>query len=607
MKKNKKNEVMHVADFAFKKVSKTNEKQFEILFREIENFKNDFVRFIISRIHEIEEFDEAVKTVQLKIEELYATEGKVSKNSEKSDKLQELEREKGRLLKTYYYEKDGLLNGYKLKSDFRKVVSLRYNIFIHDDAKEYAMANILSSLERWVKGEGKAIHTHKYGNTSALQSKKYFQDNGGTRSSMIQFCIQDGEIYAKMWDLNEEYIEEQLKRFENGEKIKTHKWKYIKINVNQKDEYQKQFLNFQKIGNSKLLRIWKKNKYFYRVQIAFKETSKVVTEYKRQKFKVGIDNGTETIAVVREDGEMFIKEHSPDTPRVCMKRILLQQKSDSLTRMSNPERYREDGTVISNKEAEELGLPKFKYSKNNIKLKKQVKTLHALKSRKTKKNNEKTAKEILEFGNEFYIEDNNHKAWGMKRCRMSDKAKQKYDNGIRKSDYTKIMQNRAYAQVPARIKSVCSQVPDYYSYNVITKMQLSTYNHFSKENDIFLKLNDRSVTLNREINIEENDENKLASFDDTFLTIENNGKKYFLQRDLYAASKMLFCYGTLEKVEKTNKQGEKYIKEELVWHFDQERYEVWFEKVFYPKEEKYLRQLIKDRENGVKMSGTIFG
>ena len=302
---------------------------------------------------------------------------------------------------------------------------------------------------------------------------------------------------------------------------------------------------------------------------------------------------------------MYIEEVSPDTPRFALEYLTVKQEIDVRMRKENPERYKENGVPYSKKEAKELNLPKYKFSKNTIKLKKLVKTMCALMARKRKKNNEKTTKTIFELGNEFYIEKNNHKAWGMKRCRMNEIANKKYDNGIRRGDYTKQSQDRAVGQIPARLKGLCQQKK--LSYNEINGINLSTYNHFTKQNDIFLKLNDRILTLNEKCvnNFDDEDKNKIIPFKESISTINRNGKRYILQRNLYAASKMLYCYKVEEKEKRINKKGEEYMATVEKWYFDQEGYEEFFDKIFYPNQEKYLKQLEIQKRFGVEINETI--
>lgn len=92
---------------------------------------------------------------------------------------------------------------------------------------------------------------------------------------------------------------------------------------------------------------------------------------------------------------------------------------------------------------------------------------------------------------------------------------------------------------------------------------------------------------------------KTSNFSETFdIVKDNDGKEYILQRDLYAAAKMIYCIPHIEKRGK---------KEVTVWEFDQEGFEKFFSEKFYPKQEKYIKELIKQKNLGVKLSGTILG
>ena len=56
-----------------------------------------------------------------------------------------------------------------------------------------------------------------------------------------------------------------------------------------------------------------------------------------------------------------------------------------------------------------------------------------------------------------------------------------------------------------------------------------------------------------------------------------------------------------------NKQGEEKEKIVDVWYFNQNEYEKFFNNIFYPAQEEYLKVLQEQLQNRVKLSGTIFG
>lgn len=583
---------MFITTFAFKNLNKTTMKQFEFMFDKVEDFKNEFVHFIRQRIYKVSNNIPELIEIQQKIDNLHETEGKVSKDSEKKDELKELYRERRKILK-----KLPCLGFNSLKSDFMKSADLHYKIWLHDNIRSNACNEVISAYEKYLKGMGKEIHYQNYGNTNAIKSVRNIYPNGKKRSSAIQFEFKGKDVFVKIYDLSDDYLDKSEKHFKETGRVLTHKWLKIKLNINKKDLFQLELFNSPEYGESKLVRIWKNNKYEYRLQLSLKKISPKVQSIINPNYKVAIDFGTETAAVVRSDGEMFIEEIAPNIPRYTNKIAELDVYMEHSKIAMNPEFYRENGTRISKREAKEKGL--IWVTSNRYKKAKNLrKTIYAKQARRRKKSNELTTKKIYTFGNEFATEDNNFKAWGMKICRMNEKAKKIYDNGIRKSDYPKQQSDRAVAQIPTRLESLCKQ--KHQSYEEITGLNLSTLNHFTGKNDLFTSLKDRIISFDETL-VKDFDE--AADFRDTFTSVEYNGKSYFLQRDLYAASKMLFCYYKIEK--QTLKSGKEI--EVKKWYFDNIGYSKWFDEVFYSNQEKYIFELMKRRYNGEKINGTILG
>ena len=148
----------------------------------------------------------------------------------------------------------------------------------------------------------------------------------------------------------------------------------------------------------------------------------------------------------------------------------------------------------------------------------------------------------------------------------------------------------------ARLKSLCQQKKMFYGR--ISGFSCTTYNHFTQQNDIFTHLTDRLVLLDTK-DVGEKFKDKASSFEETFAVIKDrNGKEYLLQRDLYAAAKMIYC---------TPKEIEEKGRKKTIWVFDQKGFEKFFEEVFYPQHKIYIQELIRQRNLGIKMSGTILG
>lgn len=67
---------------------------------------------------------------------------------------------------------------------------------------------------------------------------------------------------------------------------------------------------------------------------------------------------------------------------------------------------------------------------------------------------------------------------------------------------------------------------------------------------------------------------------------------------MYAASKMIYCYSKMEKEKYTDKDGNEKTKIVEHWYFAQEGYEKFFDEIFYPAQEAYIKQLIEDKSLG---------
>lgn len=577
------------------KINKTTQNNIELMFFYLENFKNDFVDYLNNKLSEIINNDSDLVEIQKRIDFLHKTEGKVTKESEKSKELRNLYFQRNNKI---YKNKN--YNSLKWMSDFLKNADVTYKIYLHDDIRNYGCKDVISSLEKFLKGEGKSIHKKNHNTAISLSSKSFFQKEGKTRSTMIQFEFKNDKMYALIWDLSPEYIKKAKESLNKTKRVPVHKKTRIRVHINPKDPLQKLILQSPEYGQVKLVRIWKGDKWKYQLQISVKNISPKVNDMVCKKnTKVAVDYGTETAAIVCSNGYMEIADIAPDTPRVTEKIKELDRALERSRIATNKDLYRENGTRISKKEMKERGL-EFNISNNYIKLRKRRKTEYALLKRQRKQANQILAKHIFLLGDSHITEENNIKAWKTKIKRMNRIAKEKYDNNVRVNDYCEQIQDRAVAQIPSRINHLCNEQKK--SFKKISGLNLSTYNHFSGKNDLFLHLNDRVIISNKYF-LKHKDEYKVEDFNKTFQHIEYNGKNYILQRDLYSAAKMLYCYSTIEK--KETKDGK--MKEIEVWHFDNEGFSKFFDSVFYPKQEEYLKNRFKDFLNGKKTSGTIFG
>lgn len=608
---------VHCVEYALMHLTEEDEKAFEKQFNVLEDFKNAFIKFMKSKIwklrEEDEEFDKAMTTVLTRRK----TEGKVVDKDEFSKMLKEAYKVIGDKIKEVK-----LLNSYDRAKEFRKNLDKIYYIWLPDDVRSYAIDNVMSGFDKFFFGKGKNVRPKEYGHTLAMQSRPLHATNKKTGeinekesgNTSLKIIFKDGIPKLDFWDMTEKSMVSCLDYYnkynslsvEEKEKFKfrtpDHKRKIFDIYYNEKNDLQKYLLTEPNVGSVKLLRYWKKGKWRYRVQINFSCTSPIVESIENKNHKVAVDFGTETKAVVRDDGYQVILGLTNDFPRVTDEIRELDRYLSNSRIATNPEMFNDDGTTISRKEALEKGL-QWHYSNRYKKALARRRELYRLLREKRKLQNLEDAKKIFELGNEFYTENNSFSAWGTKRCRMADKTVKKYAGNGRGSDYTKQIHDRAVGTTSARLEHLCNQKElNCYKVSGKTDHKCSTYNHFTdKDDDIFEKLSDRLIVFDTST-VGDEYLDKTSGFDETFDKVKVGKRYYVLQRDLYSAAKMLYYKPYTIKV--TDKKGKEV--EEVRYKFDKEGFNKFFEEKFYPEHEKYLMKLRREVDLS-KISGTIFG
>src|SRR5690606_4467026 len=78
-----------------------------------------------------------------------------------------------------------------------------------------------------------------------------------------------------------------------------------------------------------------------------RETGEI--KHHHNKGKVGIDIGTQTVAIVSKD-EAKLLELAPSVNNIEKEKRILQRKLDRQRRANNPHKYNEDGTIKRNRE-----------------------------------------------------------------------------------------------------------------------------------------------------------------------------------------------------------------------------------------------------------------
>lgn len=600
-------------------MSDNQNKTFTKIFNLMTDYKNGYIKSVWKQLNEYAEQDEQFKNSLYLVQNQNKLYGKTVNKEELDEQVTEAYLYLGSLL----YKKEGenrpTISLSEMKKNYMKNASRKYNIWLADDMRDYALTNVNTGFQRLmsIKFRGQNVQCKTYDKLLSIQSKPiYSKKKDGSinidEQGSLRITYIDNEPYLKICDYSNSGMKHIFDVYDEENDIFTTKsgykpnckWTYLRLHYNKKDDLQRQIIENNYIGCTKLSRIYKKGKWRYFVQINFEHLSPIIANMNFENHKVAINVNTEMVAIVRDDGLQDIIERTPNTPRTVEEIDVLAQKMDNSRKALNPNLYKEDGQIkYTKKEMKELGL-NWELSNNYKRYKKERKELYRLLSDERKRNNEILAKYIIQLGNEFVIDNNEFKAWQMKINRMSKGSQKRFDNGIRKSnDYADQIQNTAPGMFTARVEDICkqSQLP----LIKLSTFSSSTYNHYTQAFDIFLKLNQRFLTFKKQENyVSDEIYNETAvQFINTLNIIEKDNKRCLVQRDVYAASKMLFI--TQKQKTITTKNG--YKKEITVDVFDQENYSKWFDEVFYPKHIEFIKDYIKKYNLDIDINGLILG
>ena len=189
-------------------------------------------------------------------------------------------------------------------------------------------------------------------------------------------------------------------------------WNKLEIPiVIKKDDLYAQMALENKVKYCRIVRKMIRGKYKFYLQLVIegvppikldKETGEV--KHHRNEGRVGIDIGTQTVAIVSKD-EAKLLELAPDLDNIEKEKRKLQRKLDRQRRANNPHKYNEDGTIKKNNE-------KWFQSKRYLKTKNKLAELQRVLADKRKQEHNKLANWVLSLGDEVYVETMNYK--GMK-------------------------------------------------------------------------------------------------------------------------------------------------------------------------------------------------
>ena len=262
--------------------------------------------------------------------------------------------------------------------------------------------------------------------------------------------------------------------------------------------YVNEALSVGKIKYCEIVRLWFKNGWHYYVNL-------YLTENAPQKLKpgasiIGIDEGPSTIAAVSET-EVLLEELAPNCKKYNNEIVHLQRKIDKSSKITNPERYNEDGTPKKKSKC----LPRWKFSKTCIRNKARVRELYRKKSEYTKCTHENLLNRMIQNSSVFVNEPMEFKALAKKSkvtkrqekasiVTKSDGSKASVYKYKRKKRFGKSITDRSPSLVISRLKQKCEQYGLTYLETDKWKYKASQYNHV-KDTYVKTQLSERFKTI----------------------------------------------------------------------------------------------------------------
>ena len=253
----------------------------------------------------------------------------------------------------------------------------------------------------------------------------------------------------------------------------------IPVRIDWKNPYEAQAMQSE-ISYCRIVRKFIHNKYKFYVQVVFKGTPPLKFNSETGEMKhplgdgdVGIDIGTSTVAISsKTDAKFLILADKVQNIEDKKRRLL--RKMDRSRRATNPENYKEDGTVKKQGNKKVI----WNKSKHYMKYQNQLKELYRKQADVRKYQHECLANYILSLGNNIYVEEMNFSGLQKKATKTEKNEKGRFK---KKKRFGKSLAKRA----PAMLLTIINRKLAYYGLNLIEintfKAKASQFNHITGE------------------------------------------------------------------------------------------------------------------------------
>lgn len=295
--------------------------------------------------------------------------------------------------------------------------------------------NLWKSYSKLLFGDGKAIHYKRYDTLNSLEGKN--------NKSGIKY--RDGFI---------DWLGLNIKVF-------------IHNNI-----YETEALK-NKICYVRIVRKYIKSKYKFYVQIVFEGIPKTKRNISTDN-KVGLDIGTQTIAIVSQD-KVLLVELADKVQNIEYNKRKLLRKLDRSRRSTNPSNFNEDGTIKKQGNKKVTWVKSKKYIKSRNKLKELYRKCADVR----KYQHEILSNKILKLGTNIYVETMNFK--GLQKKAKKTTINEKTGKINKKKRFGKSLANKA----PAKLITIIDRKLKYVGKSIneinTSKIRASQYNHVTNE------------------------------------------------------------------------------------------------------------------------------
>jgi hypothetical protein len=374
-------------------------------------------------------------------------------------------KQKNKLVQSFIKKYKLPFSEYGLGSFSAKFASRYKKYGINSTILEYISGNLWRSLEKYLYSKGNRI---AYKENDTFNSYK-------TR-------LKAGSFNGIKYDLTKSTLTINI----NGKQGKNGKYMTIPFVINPKSEYEMMcFSPSNEIREIIIQREFIRGKWKYYVSFSIKG-KKPTKNRILGKGQVGIDLGPSSVAIA-SNKKVYIDELGKGVTNIENELYKISRKMDRSRRQNNPLQFNEDGTIRRYPKGER---PKWVNSNNYNKLKNTRKELYRKKSALLKLSHINLANEVLNYGDNFIVENNPIDSWAKKAKETTVNKKGKFN---KKKRFGKSIQNHAPSMFIEILKNKVNSLG-----GVLTKIDIknaASQFDFTNGEKTKHKLNVRKITL----------------------------------------------------------------------------------------------------------------